>query len=95
MIAAEELDMIEKGEYVFFNIEIFGSLTNDSMPWLDQNDTFSRNEQAKKAYQALLTITTKKPEDEAYQEFSNQVTIDTAESGFNRISDKAAFARTG
>lgn len=73
MIAAEELDMIEKGEYVFFNVEIFGSLTKDSMPWYDRNDTDTRNEQAKKAYQALLTITTKKPEDEEYQEFSNQV----------------------
>ena len=29
MIAAEELNMIDSGEYVFFNIEIFGSLTKD------------------------------------------------------------------
>lgn len=74
MIAAEELNMIDNGEYVFFNIEIFGSLTKESKPWFEQNDTDTRNEQARKAYQALLTITTKKPEDEEeYQEFSNQV----------------------
>lgn len=75
MIAANELKMIDNGEYVFFNIEIFGSLTKDVQPWLDQNDTDTRNEQARKAYQALLTITTKKPEDEEYEEFSNQVTL--------------------
>lgn len=73
MIAAEELKMIDSGEYVFFNIEIFGSLTKEYKPWFDDNDTNDRNEQARKAYQALLTITTKKPEDEEYQEFSNQV----------------------
>lgn len=73
MIAADELNMIDNGEYVFFNIEIFGSLTKEAKPWFEPNDTDTRNEQAKKAYQALLTITTKKPEDEEYQEFSNQV----------------------
>lgn len=30
MIAAEELKMIDNGEYVFFNIEIFGSLTKET-----------------------------------------------------------------
>lgn len=73
MIAAEELDMIDNGEYVFFNIEIFGSLTKDSKPWQDSNDTSIRNDKAQKAYQALLTITTKKPEDKEYQEFSEKV----------------------
>lgn len=73
MIAAEELKMIDNGEYVFFNIEIFGSLNKESKPWFDQNDTSVRNNKARKAYQALLTITTKKPEDDEYQEFSNQV----------------------
>lgn len=75
MIAADELNMIDNGEYVFFNIEIFGSLTKHSKPWFDANDTSLRNEQAKKAYQALLTITTKKPHDEEYQDFSNQVML--------------------
>jgi atrial natriuretic peptide receptor A len=67
--------MIQGGEYVFFNIEIFGSLTKESKPWYDVEDSYTRNEQARKAYQALLTITTKKPEDEEYQQFSNQVEI--------------------
>jgi atrial natriuretic peptide receptor A len=73
MIAAEELNMIDSGEYVFFNIEIFGSLKKDLRPWFDEMDEHNRNEQAKKAYQALLTITTRKPEDEEYQKFSDEV----------------------
>lgn len=85
MIAAEELNMIN-GEYVFFNIEIFGSLTKESKPWFELNDTNFRNEQAKKAYQALLTITTKKPEDEEYQEFSKQVKL-LAEEKYNYTFD--------
>lgn len=72
MIAAEELNMIN-GEYVFFNIEIFESLKKDSKPWHDSNDTTLRNEKARKAYQSLLTITTKKPEDEEYKKFSDEV----------------------
>lgn len=74
MIAAHDLNMIESGEYVFFNIEIFGSLTKDSKPWYDADDNEERNNKAQKAYEALLTITTKKPEDEEqYQKFSNEV----------------------
>ncbi|CAG9806122.1 unnamed protein product [Chironomus riparius] len=73
MIAADELNMIDSGEYVFFNIEIFGSLKKDPRPWFEQDDNNDRNEKAKKAYQALLTITTRKPEDEEYQKFSDEV----------------------
>jgi atrial natriuretic peptide receptor A len=72
MIAAEELNMIN-GEYVFFNVEIFASLKKDSKPWFVAGDSEERNQKAKKAYQALLTITSKKPEDEEYNNFSNQV----------------------
>lgn len=73
MIAADELNMIDSGEYVFFNIEIFGSLKKDPRPWYETDDSDNRNEKAKKAYQALMTITTRKPEDEEYQHFSDEV----------------------
>lgn len=73
MIAAEELNMIDSGEYVFFDIEIFGSLKKDSRPWFDEDESETRNEQARKAYQALLTVTSRKPADEAYLKFSDQV----------------------
>lgn len=87
MIAADELSMIDSGEYVFFNIEIFGSLTKESTPWYDQNDTDIRNNQAKKAYQALLTITARKPTDQAYENFSNEVKY-LAKSKYNYTFDE-------
>lgn len=73
MIAAEEIKMIESGEYVFFNVEIFGRLKKDPLPWFEKNDTVERNNKAEKAYQALLTITTRKPEDDEYEKFSDEV----------------------
>lgn len=83
MIAAEELNMIDSGEYVFFNIEIFGSMKKDSRPWYDEKDgEDNRNAKAKKAYEALLTITTRKPEDDEYQKFSNEVK-DLAKTKYN------------
>lgn len=75
MIAAEELNMIDSGEYVFFNIEIFGSMKNDSRPWLEVTDTDERNDKARKAYEALLTITTRKPDNAEYQKFSDEVKV--------------------
>lgn len=76
MIAAEELNMIDSGEYVFFNIEIFGSMKKDLRPWFDEKDAENdRNIKAEKAYQALLTITARKPEDEEYQSFSDKVKV--------------------
>lgn len=75
MIAAEELNMIDSGEYVFFNVEIFGSLKHaeDLQPWNDTSDSQERNEKARKAFEAVLTITTKKPEDIEYENFSEKV----------------------
>ena len=73
MIAAEELNMIDSGEYVFINIEIFGSIKKDPRPWFDSADSEERNSQAKNAYQALLTITNRKPDNVEYQKFSDDV----------------------
>ncbi|XP_022162980.1 atrial natriuretic peptide receptor 1 [Myzus persicae] len=74
LLAAEELNMIDSGEYVFFNIELFSSLNNGSLtPWYVGNDTAERNERAKKAYSALLTVTAREPDNEAYRNFSVEV----------------------
>ncbi|XP_025194513.1 atrial natriuretic peptide receptor 1 [Melanaphis sacchari] len=74
LLAAEELNMIDSGEYVFFNIELFSSLNNGSLtPWYVGNDTAERNERAKKAYSALLTVTARTPNNEAYRNFSVEV----------------------
>ncbi|XP_025416867.1 atrial natriuretic peptide receptor 1-like isoform X4 [Sipha flava] len=74
LLAAEELNMIDSGEYVFFNIELFSSLNNESLtPWYVSNDTTERNERARKAYGALLTVTARTPNNDAYRNFSVEV----------------------
>ncbi|XP_050546454.1 atrial natriuretic peptide receptor 1 isoform X1 [Daktulosphaira vitifoliae] len=74
LLAAEELNMIDSGEYVFFNIELFSSMNNGSLtPWYVSNDTAERNERAKKAYTALLTVTARTPNNDAYRNFSVEV----------------------
>lgn len=44
-----------------------------SLPWYDKNDTDFNNERAKKAYTAMLTVTPKQPNDDAYTKVSNEV----------------------
>ncbi|KAJ1525965.1 hypothetical protein ONE63_009150 [Megalurothrips usitatus] len=69
MLAAEELNMVDSGEYVFFNIELFSSMDrNRFKPWHSDNDTDAKNERARKAYQALLTVTARTPDNEAYRD---------------------------
>ncbi|XP_054258597.1 atrial natriuretic peptide receptor 1-like [Macrosteles quadrilineatus] len=72
MLAAEELNMIDSGEYVFFNIELFNSM-NRHNPWFVREDSAERNARARKAYSALLTVTARTPNNEAYRNFSFEV----------------------
>jgi len=52
------------------------SMNYDSYtPWLDRNDTEERNEKAKKAYAALLTVTALTPQNEEYKTFSEDVSV--------------------
>lgn len=46
-----------------------------SLPWYDKNDTEFNNERAKKAYTAMLTVTPKQPNDDAYTKVSNEVSF--------------------
>ncbi|XP_014255995.1 atrial natriuretic peptide receptor 1 isoform X2 [Cimex lectularius] len=72
LLVAEELNMIDSGEYVFFNIELFNrNLT--TKPWYVPTDTAKRNERAKKAYTALLTVSARTPNSQSYLNFSNEV----------------------
>ncbi|XP_063548181.1 atrial natriuretic peptide receptor 1-like isoform X1 [Cydia strobilella] len=75
MLAADELNMVSSGEYVFFNIELFSNLASASskQPWKVEGDTDERNERARRAYSAVLTVTSPAPEKEEYLEFSDQV----------------------
>ena len=42
-------------------------------PWYRRNDTEERNEKARRAYQALMTVTLRKPDSKAYHKFSEEV----------------------
>ncbi|XP_046625921.1 atrial natriuretic peptide receptor 1 isoform X2 [Neodiprion virginianus] len=72
LLAAEELGMVDSGEYVFFSIELSSSDSNTE-PWRVEGDSDGRNEKAKKAYQALLTVTARTPDNLEYENFSREV----------------------
>ena len=42
-------------------------------PWYRANDTKERNDKAKKAYEALMTVTLRKPTSPDYKDFSREV----------------------
>lgn len=46
---------------------------NTHTPWYVKNDTDERNARARKAYTALLTVTARTPNNEAYRNFSYEV----------------------
>ncbi|XP_037954574.1 atrial natriuretic peptide receptor 1 isoform X3 [Teleopsis dalmanni] len=74
MLTAEELKMIDSGEYVFINIELFSRSPNiTSQPWFDKNDTAENNERARKAYTAMLTVTPKQPSGSEYTRVSEEI----------------------
>ncbi|XP_020295913.1 atrial natriuretic peptide receptor 1 [Pseudomyrmex gracilis] len=73
LLAAEELGMVDSGEYVFFSIELSSSDYNSNEPWRVEGDTDERNEKARKAYQALLTVTARTPDNLEYLNFSREV----------------------
>ncbi|GFN88712.1 guanylate cyclase [Plakobranchus ocellatus] len=72
MLKAHELHF-DNGEYVFFNIDLFSSKNASEQPWYRADDTDERNAQARKAYEALMTVTLRKPTSDEYRSFSNQV----------------------
>lgn len=72
MIKAHELNF-DNGEYVFLNIDLFSSKEDSEKPWYRENDTDERNQKARKAYEALMTVTLRKPTSPAYRNFSEEV----------------------
>ncbi|XP_047115101.1 atrial natriuretic peptide receptor 1-like isoform X1 [Schistocerca piceifrons] len=76
LLAADELNMVGSGEYVFFNIELFNSMDSGDdpvQPWYVEGDPPERNERARRAYEALLTVTAATPRSDSYRSFSQQV----------------------
>ncbi|XP_052264971.1 atrial natriuretic peptide receptor 1-like isoform X4 [Dreissena polymorpha] len=72
MIKAHEMKF-DNGEYVFFSIDLFSSKNESTKPWYREGDTPERNEKAKKAYEALMTVTLRKPTSPEYKNFSMEV----------------------
>jgi hypothetical protein len=52
---------------------ICSSDNNSKEPWRIEGDTDERNEKARKAYQALLTVTARTPDNQEYLNFSREV----------------------
>ncbi|XP_074661702.1 atrial natriuretic peptide receptor 1-like isoform X2 [Tubulanus polymorphus] len=72
MLTAAELGF-DNGEYVFFNIDLFSSKNKSETPWVSPNATDEENEKARKAYEALMTVTLRKPDSGEYRNFSDEV----------------------
>ncbi|XP_031842737.1 atrial natriuretic peptide receptor 1 [Nomia melanderi] len=73
LLAAEQLGMVDSGEYVFFSIELSSSDNDSREPWRVEADSEERNEKARKAYQTLLTVTPRTPDNVEYLNFSREV----------------------
>ncbi|KAF5305793.1 hypothetical protein FQA39_LY09129 [Lamprigera yunnana] len=56
LLEAESLNMMEKGEYVFFNFEMYNNASIPLKPWYNKNDNEEVNARAQKAYKALYTF---------------------------------------
>ncbi|KAI3379471.1 hypothetical protein SNEBB_001321 [Seison nebaliae] len=76
LLTAHRLGFIN-GEYVFINLDIFSGEEYLNRPWYRENDTDERNERARKAYEALLILTIRKPSMEHFDEFSKRVEAKT------------------
>ncbi|XP_077994026.1 atrial natriuretic peptide receptor 1-like isoform X3 [Glandiceps talaboti] len=71
MLHAYDHGMIN-GEYAFFNIELYRDPKYGAYPW-KRND--ERDQDAKKAYEALMTVTLLQPSSPEYMEFSDEVKL--------------------
>lgn len=60
--------------YVVYGL-CFSQYLTSLTPWYVKNDTEERNARAKKAYSALLIVTARTPNNDEYQNFSIDVSI--------------------
>ncbi|VBB33504.1 unnamed protein product, partial [Acanthocheilonema viteae] len=82
MLAAYDLGMATSGEYFFINIDV-STGSHAERPWIRSNDTTSlENEKAKKAYQALKTISLRRSDLDEYKDFELRVK-ERAEKKYN------------
>lgn len=89
MLAADELNMVDSGEYVFINLELHSSTEATALqPWYNAKDSNATNERARHAYTAMLTVIAEQPADSEYKAFSQQVRQVAAEQ-FNYTFDES------
>ncbi|XP_046381542.2 atrial natriuretic peptide receptor 1-like [Haliotis rufescens] len=72
MIQFEELGL-DNGEYVVINFDMFSSGIEGTKPWFRAGDTTQRNRQARKAYEAVMTVTHRRPSSAEFAMFSKEV----------------------
>ncbi|XP_023227111.1 atrial natriuretic peptide receptor 1-like [Centruroides sculpturatus] len=73
MLTANDMGMVDSGDYVFFDVQQFTSKKDNSRPWYRASDDAERNQKAKAAYDALLTVTARIPDTNEYAEFFRAV----------------------
>ncbi|XP_045481556.1 atrial natriuretic peptide receptor 1-like isoform X1 [Harmonia axyridis] len=56
IMEAYKLKMMELGEYIFFNFEMYNDAEYPMEPWFEANDTAESNEIAKSAYRSMFTF---------------------------------------
>ncbi|CAH1158530.1 unnamed protein product [Phyllotreta striolata] len=56
VMAAAKLKMMDRGEYTFFNLELYNNAPIPSKPWIMPNDTNENNELAKTGYKGVYTF---------------------------------------
>ncbi|ESO89768.1 hypothetical protein LOTGIDRAFT_206798 [Lottia gigantea] len=69
MISARKLNF-DNGEYVFINVDLFSGKEQSERPWYRKNDTHERNEEARKAFEILMTVRLREPTSKEYVKFS-------------------------
>eukprot|EP00095_Tigriopus_kingsejongensis_P000206 maker-scaffold41_size498431-snap-gene-3.30 protein:Tk00206 transcript:maker-scaffold41_size498431-snap-gene-3.30-mRNA-1 annotation:"hypothetical protein DAPPUDRAFT_201000" len=74
LLSAKDLGFMTRGEYVFFNVELFASRkSGEYKPWYRPNATDEDNNRAKQAFEAVLTVTASTSYTSEYEDFSARV----------------------
>ena len=76
ILGAQRAGMVDSGQFVFFNMDLF-DMTDITkyQPWRDENATEEENDEARHAFQAVLTVTadTAASSSKNYTAFSSRV----------------------
>ena len=67
MLTADDLGMLDTGEYVFINVDLFSS--NLLRPWHDPEASDEQNEAARRAFENVLTISSSKSVNGNFNQF--------------------------